>query len=60
MPDAVDKVVCAPDDEWRYDPKHVDQFPDKINCVMLHLVGYILEYVPIHYSLFISRLFADL
>jgi hypothetical protein len=20
------------------------QFPDKINCVMLHLVGYILEY----------------
>jgi len=24
-------------------PKHVEQFPDKINCVMLHLVGYILE-----------------
>jgi len=24
--------------------KHVEQFPDKINCVMLHLVGYILEY----------------
>jgi len=22
----------------------VEQFPDKINCVMLHLVGYILEY----------------
>ena len=41
---AVDKVVCAPDDEWRYHPKHVEQFPDKINCVTLHLVGYILEY----------------
>ena len=23
---------------------HVDQFPDKINCVTLHLVGHILEY----------------
>jgi hypothetical protein len=22
----------------------VDQFPDKINCVKLHLVGYILDY----------------
>jgi len=29
---------------WMYHPKHVEQFPDKINCVMLHLVGYILEY----------------
>jgi hypothetical protein len=36
IPDAVDAVVCAPDD--------VDQFPEKINCVTLHLVGYILEY----------------
>jgi len=25
-------------------PKHVGQFPDKINCVTLNLVGYILEY----------------
>jgi len=24
--------------------KRVEQFPDKINCVTLHLVGYILEY----------------
>ena len=37
-------VVCAPDDGWWYHPKHVEQFPDKINCVMLHLVGHILEY----------------
>jgi len=27
----------------RYHPKHVEQFPDKINCVTLHLVGHILE-----------------
>jgi hypothetical protein len=29
--------------------KHVDQFPDKINCVTLHLVGYILEYRKVEY-----------
>jgi hypothetical protein len=37
-------VVCVPDDGWWYHPKHVEQFPDKINCVTLHLVGYILEH----------------
>jgi hypothetical protein len=42
-PDAVDTVVWAPDDELWYHPKHVEQFPDKINCVTLHLFGYILE-----------------
>jgi len=41
---ALDAVVCAPDDGWWYHPKHVEQFADKINCVMLHLVEYILEY----------------
>jgi hypothetical protein len=44
IPDAVDTVVCAIADGWWYHPKHVEQFPDKINCVTLHLVGYILEY----------------
>jgi len=29
IPDAVDTVVCAPDDGWRYHAKHVEQFPDK-------------------------------
>ena len=24
IPDAVDTVVCAPDDGWRYHPKHVE------------------------------------
>jgi len=43
MPDTVDRVVCASDDGWRYHPKHVEQVPDKINCVTLHLVGYTLE-----------------
>jgi hypothetical protein len=37
-------VVCASNDGWWYHPKHVEQFPDKLNCVTLHLVGYILEY----------------
>ena len=44
MPNAVDTVVCAHDDGWWYHPKHVEQFPDKVNCVMLHIVGHILEY----------------
>jgi len=41
--DAVDTVVCAPVDGCWFHPKHVEQFQDKINCVTLHLVGYILE-----------------
>jgi hypothetical protein len=44
IPDAVDTFVCAPDDGWSYYPKHAEQFPGKINCVTLHLVGYIIEY----------------
>jgi hypothetical protein len=36
-------VVCAPDDGWWYHLKHVEKFPEKINSVTLHLVGYILE-----------------
>jgi hypothetical protein len=28
IPDAVDTVVCAPDDGCKYHPKHVEQFPD--------------------------------
>jgi len=41
IPDAVDTVACAPDDGWRYHPKHVEQFPD-INklcksCILLDI-----------------------
>jgi hypothetical protein len=28
IPDDVDTVVCAPDDVWKYHPKHVEQFQD--------------------------------
>jgi hypothetical protein len=28
IPDAVDTIVCAPDDGLRYHPKHVEQFLD--------------------------------
>ena len=28
VPDAVDTVMCALDDGWRYHPKHVEQFTD--------------------------------
>ena len=28
IPDAVDTIVCAPDDRWWYHLKHVEQFPD--------------------------------
>jgi hypothetical protein len=42
---AVDTDDCAPDDGWWYNPKRVQQFADKINCVTLHLVGYILQYI---------------
>jgi hypothetical protein len=28
IPDTVDTVVCAPDDGWKYHPKHIKQFPD--------------------------------
>jgi len=33
-------------------PQYVEQFPDKINCVTLHLVGYILEYLYLYPLLF--------
>jgi hypothetical protein len=37
-------ATCRYSGGWRYYPKQVEQFPGKINCVMLYLVGYILEY----------------
>jgi hypothetical protein len=43
----MDTFVCASADGWWYHPKHVEQFPDKINCVTLHLIGYILEYISV-------------
>jgi hypothetical protein len=45
IPDALDTVVCAPDDGWWYHPKHVGQFPD-INklCNVASCWIYIGEY----------------
>jgi hypothetical protein len=40
MPDAVDTVTWAPDDGWRYHPKHVEQFTDinKLYIVAPHWI----------------------
>jgi hypothetical protein len=46
IPDAVDTVVCAPDDEWKYQPKHVEQFPD-INKLCNVVSCWIYEYIEI-------------
>jgi hypothetical protein len=59
MPDAVDTVVCAPDDGWKYHPKHVEQFPDinkmsnVASCWMYEYIGILLGARPI---LHISRI----
>ena len=37
-------LPAVSDDVWWYDLKHVEPFPDKINCVTLRLVRRILEY----------------
>ena len=35
------------DDGWWYHPEYVEQFLNKINCVTLRLVEYILNYISI-------------
>jgi hypothetical protein len=42
----VDTVVCAPDDEWKYHPKHVEQFPD-INKLCNVASCWVYEYIGI-------------
>jgi hypothetical protein len=57
IPDAVDTVVCAPDDGWKYHPKHVEQFP---NINKLFNVASCWIYIGLllraHYILHISRI----
>jgi hypothetical protein len=59
IPDAVDTVVCAPDDGWKYHAKHVEQFPDinklcNVACCWIHkYIGILLGARPI---LHISRI----
>ena len=57
LPDAVDTVVCAPDDGWKYHPKHVEQFPD-INklCNVASCWIYIGILLGAHCFLHISRI----
>jgi len=43
VPNAVDTVVCAPDDGWRYHPKHVEKFPEINKLCNVAFVGYISE-----------------
>jgi hypothetical protein len=57
--DAVDTVVCAPYDGWKYHPKHVEQFPDinklcnVASCWIYEHNGILLEARPV---LHISRI----
>jgi hypothetical protein len=57
IPDAVDTVVCAPDDGWKYHPKHVEQFPD-VNklCNVVPCWIYIGILLGAHPILHISRI----
>jgi hypothetical protein len=55
--DAVDTVVCAPDDEWKWHPKHVEQFPyiyklcNVASCWIYEYIGILLGAHPIlHFS----------
>jgi hypothetical protein len=63
IPDAVDTVVCAPDDGWKYHPKHVEQFPDvnelcDVASFWIHeYIGILLGARPI---LYISRIKVNL
>jgi hypothetical protein len=53
IPDAVDTAVCAPDDGWKYHPKHVEQFPvinklcNVASCWLYEYIGILLEAHPI-------------
>jgi hypothetical protein len=57
IPDALDTVVCAPDDRWKYHPKHVEQFLD-INklCNVASCWIYIIILLGAHPILYISRI----
>jgi hypothetical protein len=59
IPDAVDTVVYAPDDGWKYHPKHVMQFPDinkLCNVVSCWIYVYITILLGVHYILHISMI----
>ena len=48
-------TVCAPDDGWRYHPKHVEQCPD-INKLCKVVCIYIYIYIYIYWNMLTSGL----
>jgi hypothetical protein len=49
-------VVCAPDDGWRYYPKHVEQFPDinkvcNVASCCIYICFYIVVAAPVFFFL---------
>ena len=59
LPDAVDTVVCAPDDGWKYHSKHVEQFPNinkLCNVASCWIYAYIGILLVAHPVLHISRI----
>jgi hypothetical protein len=57
IPDAVGTAVCAPDDGWKYHPKHVEHFPviNKL-CNVASCWKYIEILLGAHPILHISRI----
>jgi len=51
VPDAVDTVVCAPDDEWRYQTKYVEQFSRNKLCNVASCWIYIRIFLALARSL---------
>ena len=47
VPDVVDTVVRAPDDGWRYHPKHVEQFTDTNKLCIVASCWTVTDYVKI-------------
>jgi len=50
MPDAVDTVTRAPDDGWRYHPKHVERFTD-ILVNKLYIVASCWTIIGIYFTM---------
>ena len=59
IPDAVDTVVCAPDDEWRYHPKHAEQFLDINKLCKFTSCWIYIKILLAHRILHISRIRVD-
>jgi hypothetical protein len=50
------RVVCTPDDGWKYHPKHVEQFPDINKLCNASCWIYVGILLGAHYILHISRI----